>query len=96
MKLTKHERQEISEELQNITNTLRYTAVFHLKYFSEIIMTQTKEAFTTVCECEASLEQILKKTITIKSDDGNNVFKASGSVINFDGYLKLVKMEEMH
>jgi len=35
-----------------------------------------------------------RKTISIQSDDGNNVFKASGSVIKFDGYLKLIKIED--
>ena len=80
MKLKKHETKELVEELQHVTNTLRYTAVFHLKYFSEIIMTQTKEAFTTVCECEASLEQILKKTITIKFE---KVELKSRLIVNF-------------
>jgi len=35
-----------------------------------------------------------RKTITISSSDGNNIFKASGSVIKFDGYLKLSKIED--
>ena len=35
-----------------------------------------------------------RKTITISSDDGKNICKASGSVIKFDGYLKLVKIDE--
>ena len=34
-----------------------------------------------------------RKTITISSIDGNNIFKATGSVIKFDGYLKLSKIE---
>ena len=33
-----------------------------------------------------------RKTITISSLDGNNIFKATGSVIKFDGYLKLSKI----
>jgi DNA topoisomerase-1 len=32
-----------------------------------------------------------RNTITIKSDDDETVFKTSGSVINFDGYLKIYK-----
>jgi len=35
-----------------------------------------------------------RKTITISSLDKNNIFKASGSVIKFDGYLKLSNIEE--
>ncbi len=35
-----------------------------------------------------------RKTIIISSEDGNNIFKASGSVIKFDGYLKLLKVDE--
>ncbi len=38
--------------------------------------------------------QFDRKTITISSLDGNNIFKASGSVIKFDGYLKLSKIED--
>ena len=34
-----------------------------------------------------------RKTITISSLDGNNIFKASASVIKFDGFLKLSKIE---
>ncbi len=34
-----------------------------------------------------------RKTITITSNDGSNIFKASGSVIKFDGFLKLFKIE---
>ena len=35
-----------------------------------------------------------RKTITISSDDGKNICKANGSVLKFDGYLKLSKIEE--
>ncbi len=35
-----------------------------------------------------------RKTISIISEDGNNIFKTSGSVIKFDGYLKLSKIDE--
>jgi len=35
-----------------------------------------------------------RKTISITSEDGNNIFKASGSVIKFDGYLKLIKIDD--
>ena len=35
-----------------------------------------------------------RKTISIQSEDGNNIFKASGSVIKFDGYLKLIKIDD--
>ena len=35
-----------------------------------------------------------RKTITISSLDKNNIFKTSGSVIKFDGYLKLSNIEE--
>jgi DNA topoisomerase-1 len=35
-----------------------------------------------------------RKTISITSQDDNNVFKASGSVIKFDGYLKLIKIDD--
>ena len=35
-----------------------------------------------------------RKTISITSVDGSNIFKASGSVIKFDGYLKLLKIED--
>ena len=35
-----------------------------------------------------------RKTISIQSDDGINIFRASGSVIKFDGYLKLIKMDD--
>ena len=35
-----------------------------------------------------------RKTIIISSMDGKNIFKASGSVIKFDGYLKLSKIED--
>jgi len=35
-----------------------------------------------------------RKTISIISEDGNNIFKASGSVVKFDGYLKLSKINE--
>ena len=35
-----------------------------------------------------------RKTILIASKDGSNTFKASGSVIKFDGFLKLYKIEE--
>ncbi len=35
-----------------------------------------------------------RKTIIINSDDGKNIFKASGSVVKFDGFLKLYKIDE--
>ncbi len=35
-----------------------------------------------------------RKTILIESDDAKNQFRASGSVIKFDGFLKLNKIEE--
>ena len=35
-----------------------------------------------------------RKTITISSVDGKNVFKASGSVIKFDGYLKILNIDD--
>ncbi len=35
-----------------------------------------------------------RKTIIINSDDGKNIMKASGSVIKFDGFLKLYKIDE--
>ncbi len=34
-----------------------------------------------------------RKTITISSNDGKNIFKANGSVLTFDGYLKLSKID---
>ena len=34
-----------------------------------------------------------RKTITITSKDKENIFKASGSVLKFDGYLKLTSVE---
>ncbi len=34
-----------------------------------------------------------RKTIVIASKDGSNTFKATGSVIRFDGFLKLYKIE---
>ena len=35
-----------------------------------------------------------RKTITISSLDGINIFKTSGSIIKFDGYLKLSNIED--
>ena len=35
-----------------------------------------------------------RKTITITSKDTENIFKASGSVLKFDGYLKLTSVED--
>ncbi len=35
-----------------------------------------------------------RKTITINSDDDKNMFKASGSTLKFDGFLKLYKIDE--
>ena len=35
-----------------------------------------------------------RKTITITSKDKENIFKASGSVLKFDGYLKLTNIED--
>ena len=35
-----------------------------------------------------------RKTITITSKDTKNIFKASGSVLKFDGYLKLTNIED--
>ncbi len=35
-----------------------------------------------------------RKTITISSDDDKNIFKASGSTLKFDGFLKLYKIDE--
>ena len=35
-----------------------------------------------------------RKTITITSKDTENIFKASGSVLKFDGYLKLTNVED--
>ena len=35
-----------------------------------------------------------RKTIIIESKDKNNIFKASGSVIKFDGFLKLYKIDD--
>ena len=35
-----------------------------------------------------------RKTIILTSDDGKNIFKASGSIIKFDGFLKLYKIDE--
>jgi len=38
--------------------------------------------------------QFDRKTITISSNDESNIFKASGSTIKFDGYLKLSKIDD--
>tara|TARA_B100000579_G_scaffold429780_1_gene442098 strand:- start:1625 stop:4036 length:2412 start_codon:yes stop_codon:yes gene_type:complete len=35
-----------------------------------------------------------RKTISIESEDTKNVFRSSGSVIKFDGFLKLYKIED--
>jgi len=35
-----------------------------------------------------------RKTISIESEDSKNIFRASGSVIKFDGFLKLYKIED--
>ena len=35
-----------------------------------------------------------RKTITISSSDGKNIFKATGSVIKFDGFLKVLNIDE--
>jgi len=35
-----------------------------------------------------------RKTITINSDDNKNILKASGSTLKFDGYLKLINLED--
>ena len=35
-----------------------------------------------------------RKTVTIISDDNLNQFKCSGSTINFDGFLKLTRIED--
>ena len=35
-----------------------------------------------------------RKTITINSDDNLNIFKASGSVLKFDGFLKLTSSDD--
>ncbi len=35
-----------------------------------------------------------RKTITITSKDSENIFKASGSILKFDGYLKLTNIED--
>merc|ERR1711991_318559 len=35
-----------------------------------------------------------RKTISIESDDSKNIFRSSGSVIKFDGFLKLYKVED--
>jgi len=37
-----------------------------------------------------------RKTITIVSSDEKNIFKASGSTIKFDGYLKLSNLEDIN
>ena len=34
-----------------------------------------------------------RKTIIIESKNKSNIFKASGSVVKFDGFLKLYKIE---
>ncbi len=68
MKINNFQKATYNPEEHNISNTLRYIAVFQLKYFSDIIMKQTKEAFNILCECEASIESILNKEIAIKFD----------------------------
>ncbi len=35
-----------------------------------------------------------RKTIVVNSDDGKNILKTSGSVIKFDGFLKLYKVDD--
>ena len=35
-----------------------------------------------------------RKTITINSSDNQNIFKASGSTLKFDGFLKIYKIDE--
>ena len=35
-----------------------------------------------------------RKTILIKSEDGKNILKSSGSTVKFDGFLKLQKIDE--
>ncbi len=35
-----------------------------------------------------------RKTITISSSDGKNIFKANGSVIKFDGFLKVLNIDD--
>ncbi len=35
-----------------------------------------------------------RKTISIESEDSKNIFRSSGSVIKFDGFLKLYKIED--
>ena len=34
-----------------------------------------------------------RKTITISSDDEKNIFKASGSTLKFDGFLKVSNLD---
>ena len=42
---------------------------------------------TESCQCVST-------TITISSSDGKNIFKATGSVIKFDGFLKVLNIDE--
>ncbi len=35
-----------------------------------------------------------RKTISIESEDSKNIFRSSGSIIKFDGFLKLYKIED--
>ena len=50
--------------------------------------------WTRALSSQMQSAQFDRKTITISSPDGKNIFKANGSVIKFDGYLKILNIDD--
>ena len=81
-----HEAIRPTEISRNPESLKKYLSTDQLKLYNLI--------WSRALSSQMEAAKFDRKTITISSDDGKNICKASGSVIKFDGYLKLVKIDE--
>jgi len=81
-----HEAIRPTEIERNPENLKKYLSTDHYKLYNLI--------WSRALSSQMEAAKFDRKTISITSEDGNNIFKTSGSIIKFDGYLKLSKIDK--
>ncbi len=81
-----HEAIRPTEISRSPENLKKYLSTDQLKLYNLI--------WNRSLSSQMKAAQFDRKTITISSNDDMNIFKASGSTIKFDGFLKLSKIDD--
>ena len=81
-----HEAIRPTDIARNPDELKKYLSTDQLKLYNLI--------WTRALSSQMEAAKFDRKTITITSNDNKNIFKASGSTIKFDGFLKLTKIED--